>query len=183
MKILQVHNYYQIGGGEATVVAAEKNLLTEKGHKLITYYRKNEEIQSYSIPKKMGLLKNTTWSETSYREILKILKAERPDICHVHNVLPLISPAVYYACANENVPVVQTLHNYRLICANGLFQRAGKICEDCLGSSAYGAVLKKCYRNSSVQTLAVARMLEKHKTKKTWSEKINAYICFCLCII
>ena len=177
MKILQVHNYYQLAGGEATVVAAEKKLLEENGHKVITYYRHNKEVSEYSTLQKLSLIKDTTWSKSSYNEILRVLKKEKPTICHIHNFLPLISPSVYSACKDAGVPVVHTLHNYRLLCANGLFFRKGTVCEDCLGKSAYNAVTKKCYRNSAIQTYTVARMVEKNKANNTWSELVDAYLC------
>ena len=177
MKILFAHNYYQLKGGEDSVLANEMRLLKENGHKTITYFRHNQEIEQYSTLKKVGLLFNTTYSAESYQEVTALLKKERPDICHVHNFLPLITPSVYDACRDNNVPIVQTLHNFRLICTNGLFLRNGKICEDCLGKSAYGSVLKKCYRDSSLQTFAVARMIEQHKAKNTWNTKVSKYIC------
>lgn len=177
MKIVQVHNYYQIGGGEDTVVAAERDLLTKNGNEVISYYRHNKEIEAYSSFDKVKLITQTAWSQKSYDDLLVILQREKPDVCHVHNFLPLVSPSVYAACQKMNVPVVQTLHNYRLICTNGLFLRDGKVCEACLGKSAYGSVLKKCYRNSAVQTFAVARMLERNKKNKIWQNEVDAYIC------
>lgn len=177
MKILQVHNYYQQTGGEDTVVAQEKALLESNGHQVTTYYKHNDVINSIKGVQKIELLKETTWSKKTYKEVDAILKNEKVDICHVHNTLPIISPSIYYACNNNNVAVVQTLHNYRLICTNGLLMRDGRICEDCLGRSAYGAISKKCYRNSAIQTYAVARMLQKNKRMGTWSKKVDAYLC------
>lgn len=177
MKIVQVHNYYQISGGEDTVVAAEKALLESYGHDVIPYYKTNHEIADYSLLKKVKLLHDTTWSQATYADFLIFLKEHQPAVVHVHNFLPLISPSVFYACEKTGIPVVQTLHNYRLICTNGIFQRNGKICEDCLGKAAKGAISKKCYRDSKVQTYAVARMLDKHTAKGTWNQKIDAYIC------
>jgi glycosyltransferase involved in cell wall biosynthesis len=177
MKIVQVHNFYKIQGGEATVVGLEKDALEKEGHQIVPYYRNNDEIDQFSSIEKLRLIKQTTWSEKTYTTFREFLQKERPDICHVHNFLPLISPSIFQACYDENVPVVQTLHNYRLICTNGLLLREGKVCELCLGKSAYQAVAKKCYRNSAPQTWAVARMLEKNKTKKTWTEKVDAYLC------
>ncbi|MAC96405.1 MAG: hypothetical protein CMC96_12995 [Flavobacteriales bacterium] len=177
MKILQVHNYYQQTGGEDTVVAQEKALLESNGHKVTTYYKHNDVINSIKGVQKIGLLKETTWSKKTYKEVDAILKNEKVDICHVHNILPIISPSIYYASKDNNVPVVQTLHNYRLICTNGLLMRNERICEDCLGRSAYGAISKKCYRNSAIQTYAVARMLQKNMRMGTWSRKVDAYLC------
>ncbi len=178
MKILQVHNYYQLAGGEDTVVANEKALLEEHGHEVIPFYKRNDEIDDYSFVQKAKLLKKTTWSNENYAEALSILKRVQPDVCHVHNFLPLISPSIYQACRDAGVPVVQTLHNYRLICTNGLFLREGNVCEDCLGKSAYSAVRKKCYRDSMAQTYAVARMIEKNKARNVWNNLVDAYFCF-----
>lgn len=177
LKILQAHNYYQQAGGEDTVVAQEKALLESNGHEVITYYKNNDVINSIKGVQKIGLLKETTWSRKTYEEVNTILKQDKIDLCHVHNTLPLISPSIYYACKDNKVPVVQTLHNYRLICTNGLLMREGRICEDCLGRSAYGAISKKCYRNSAIQTYAVARMLQKNKRMGTWSSQVDAYLC------
>lgn len=178
MKVLQVHNYYQLAGGEDSVVANEKALLEAHGDEVISFHKHNKEIEEYSTLKKLGLINRASWSEESYHEILDVLLKEQPDVCHVHNFLPLISPSVYYACKKANIPVVQTLHNYRIICTNGLFLRNGKVCENCLGKSAYHSVSKKCYRNSYAQTFTVARMIEKNNKKGTWTNMVDAYICF-----
>jgi len=177
MKILLAHNYYQLRGGEDSVLANEKKLLEENGNEVITYFKHNEEINTYSKIKKLDLLRSTSFSQTSYSDLIQFLKIEKPDICHVHNFLPLISPAIYSACNDLKIPVVQTLHNYRLICANGLLFRNGNVCEDCISSSIYGSVLKKCYRNSSIQTYAIARMIDKNRQNGTWNTKVDAYFC------
>lgn len=177
MKILIAHNYYQLKGGEDSVVTNEIELLRSYGNSVITYYRNNDEIKTLTVIQKAQLLFKTTYSQKTYQEVCQVIKEEKPDICHVHNFFPLITPSIYDACRDNNIPVVQTLHNFRLICANGLFMREGKICEDCLGKSAYGAVKKKCYRNSSVQTYVVARMIESHKKKNTWTKKVDRYLC------
>lgn len=177
MKILQAHNFYQYAGGEDTVVAQEKNMLEEKGHQIIPFYKYNEEIKNYSGLKKLKLFQQTGWSKPSFQEVDQLIQKEKIDLCQVHNFLPLISPSIYYACKKNKVPVVQTLHNYRLICCNGLFLRDGKVCEDCLGKTPYGAVLKKCYRNSSIQTFALAHMLQKNTNMNTWNKMVDAYFC------
>jgi len=177
MKILQAHNYYQQAGGEDTVVAQEKNILEKNGHEVVTYYKQNEEINSWNNISKLRLIKEVSWSKKVFQEVDEIIKSSSVSLCHVHNTLPLISPSIYYACKSNNIPVVQTLHNYRLICTNGLLMRDGRICEDCLGRSAYGSITKKCYRNSALQTFAVARMLQKNKRMGTWEKQVDAYIC------
>ena len=177
MKILQVHNFYQQRGGEATVVAMEKSMLEENGHEVITWYKDNAEMKDWSVPQKLKLLHSTTYAKNSAAELEVILRNEQPDICHVHNFFPLISPSIYAVCQKFSVPVVQTLHNYRLICTNGTLFRNGEICEKCLGQNAFQSVRKKCYRNSAIQTWTVARMIEKNKKNGTWENQVDAYIC------
>ncbi|MBL4710014.1 MAG: glycosyltransferase family 4 protein [Flavobacteriales bacterium] len=176
MKIIQAHNFYQLSGGEDTVVAGERALLEEKGHQVIPYYKHNNLLKG-SFKEKLKLINSTSWSKATFNEMDALLKEYKPDVCHVHNFLPLISPSIYDACIKNDVPVVQTLHNYRLICANGLFSREGKVCEDCLTQSPMGSVMKKCYRNSALQTYIVANMLLQHNKKGTWSNKVDKFIC------
>jgi len=176
MKIIQAHNFYQYSGGEDTVVANEKELLEDNGHDIIPFYKDNDLLKG-SLKEKVKLIKNTNWSKSTFDEIDVLLQKTKPDVCHIHNFLPLISPSIYDACIKNNVPIVQTLHNYRLICTNGLFYRKGGVCEDCLGKSPMGAVLKRCYRNSIPQTFIVANMLQKHNNQKTWSIKVDRFIC------
>lgn len=177
MKIAQVHNFYQQSGGEDTVVFNEKNLLEENGHQVIPFYKSNSSIPELPIHKKVGLIKSTSYSTKSYTEFKDFLIKNKPDICHVHNTLPLITPSIYKACNDLNIPVIQTLHNYRLICVNGLFLRNGTVCEDCLCKSPKAGVKNKCYRNSHIQSYAVAKMLVKSRKSNVWSEKIDRYLC------
>ena len=129
--ILIVHNYYQIPGGEDTVVANEKKLLEEHCHTVTLYTRNNSELKNLNFAGKLLLPVNTVFSFRTYREIKSIIKKEHIDIVHVHNTLNLISPSVYYAARSCHVPVVQTVHNFRLVCPGATFYRDGHICEDC----------------------------------------------------
>jgi len=176
MKILIGHTHYIVPGGEDSSVTVEKSLLVEHGHHLLEYYRDNREIHSYSFLQNLRLFFSTSWSQAVYAEIYQLCIQKQPDIAHFHNTFPLLSPAVYYACRDAHVPVVQTLHNYRLICPGGLLLREGKNCELCLNHSVYKAVQYRCYRNSAVQTLAVSRMLAYHRNKNTWNTQVDRYI-------
>ena len=124
-----VHNYYQLPGGEDRVVQLEANMLKEHGHQVFYYLRKNCEINEFSFINKIGLAFDTIFSMRTYKEVKQMIKDKKIDIVHVHNTFPLISYAVYYAANKCGVPVVQTLHNFRFLCANGLFYRDNKICE------------------------------------------------------
>ncbi len=176
MKILLVHNLYQQKGGEDSVLGAEKKLLLDHGHEITEYLRDNHEISDYSPIKKLSLVFATAWSSESYDEVTGLLQKHKPDIAHFHNTLPLITPSVYYACHAKGVPVVQTLHNYRLICPGALLMRDGKICEDCLTGSVYKSLLHKCYRGSAPGTFAVARMIDYHRKRRTWKNEVDRFI-------
>lgn len=177
MKILVVHNSYQQRGGEDAVREAEMALLRDAGHQVVEYLRSNEEIRGYSFARELTLAWRTTWSRRSYGELREILFREGPDLVHFHNTFPLISPSAYYACADAGVPVVQTLHNYRLLCPGANFLRDGRVCEACLGRSVpWPGVVHGCYRGSRAATACVATMLGVHKTLRTWDDKVNTFI-------
>ena len=174
MRILMVHNRYQIRGGEDEVCDAERRLLQAYGHEVDLYEEHNDRLAELN-PIQTAV--NTVWSRHTYREACKQLSQKSYDIVHVHNFLPLISPSIFYAAKDQNVPVVQTLHNYRLLCANALFFREGKICEDCLGATApLAGVYHSCYRGSRTATGVVSAMNSVHHWMKTWSSMIDVYI-------
>ncbi|MEX0965806.1 MAG: glycosyltransferase family 4 protein [Bacteroidia bacterium] len=177
MKILQVHNFYKFSGGEDQACENERNLLESNGHQVIRYEKDNSAIDKMSAGQKLSLMWKTTWNKDTIPEVTVLLRREKPDVCHVHNFFPLISPSVYQACKNEGVPVVQTLHNFRLMCANGIFLRDGQACEKCLHHSNFNAVRYKCYRDSAVQSLAVEHMITTHQKRNTWNKLVDAFIC------
>lgn len=162
-RVLIVHNYYQIPGGEDTVVRNEKELLEQHGHKVVLYTRNNGELKHFSQGRKLLLPFTTIFNPRTYREIKRIIREEQIDIVHVHNTLNLISPAVYYAARNCRKPVVQTIHNFRLLCPGATFYRDGQICEDCVQQGLHCGVKHKCYRNSRIQTLACVWNLRIHR--------------------
>jgi glycosyltransferase involved in cell wall biosynthesis len=176
MKILLVHNTYQYRGGEDVVFEQEKGLLKAAGHEVLEYQRHNSEIKSYSTTRRVSLLARTVWADDTYREFGALLRQIQPEIVHIHNTFPLISPSVYWACRNQRVPVVQTLHNYRLFCPGANFFRAGKTCEDCIGGSFWHGVQHGCYRDSRMETAPVALMLSLHHARKTWHRMVDRYI-------
>ena len=176
MKIVLAHNTYQWPGGEDVIVEQERELLCSAGHQVIEYRRSNHEAVSGSLLRQISLARHAIWASDSYEDFRLLLRRERPDVVHVHNTFVMISPSIYWACAEENVPVVQTLHNYRLFCPQGMFLRDGKICEECaehtlLRSFAYG-----CYHGSRLATGASALVLATHRWAGTWAEKIDCYI-------
>jgi glycosyltransferase involved in cell wall biosynthesis len=174
LKILIVHNSYQRPGGEEAVVAAETTLLTTRGHSVIQYTAHNDAIKEMTA---LGVGVRTIWNQGAFRALRQLIHDERPDVIHVHNTVPLISPAVYYAATACRVPVVQTVHNYRLGCPNGLCFRNQRFCTECLGRVvAWPGVRYGCYRNSRVATAAVAAMLSTHRLIGTWRNRVTLYI-------
>lgn len=174
-KILIVHNYYQISGGEDTVVANEKKMLEDHGHEVILYTRSNSEIKTMSGLKKAILLLITVFNYRTYKEIKRLIRKEKIQIVHVHNTLTLISPSVYYAACSCKVPVVQTMHNFRMLCPAGVFYRDGYICEDCMRAGLWCAIRYGCYRGSRIQTCVCVISTIIHRMTGIYG-KIN-YIC------
>jgi len=174
MRILTIHNRYQIRGGEDECHEAEVSLLREMGHQVEVYEESNDHVAALG---NLDLSAKTIYSQAAYQTVRRRL-TERPcDVVHVQNFFPIISPSVYYAAKAEGVPVVQTLHNYRLLCPNALFFRDGHVCEDCLGKFIpYPAILHSCYRESQVASGGVATMLTVHRAMSTWTKMIDLYI-------
>jgi glycosyltransferase involved in cell wall biosynthesis len=177
MKILVVHNVYQQRAGEEAVVGAEARLLEANEHAVVRYERNNDELQGRGALSGIGAAVETIWSSRSFREMAALIGKERPDVAHFHNTFPLISPSAYYACARARVPVVQTLHNYRLLCPAAKFRRDGKVCEACLGRNvAWPGVVHGCYRGSRPATAAAVAMLAVHRGMGSWQTKVDVYI-------
>ena len=175
MNILVVHNHYQIPGGEDQVAAQEAELLRSHGHKVIVYYRDNSELKGFSLGQRLLLPFRTIYNPGTYREIRKRIRENKIDVVHVHNTLMLVSPAVYYAARKEKVPVVQTVHNFRLLCPGATFYRDNQICEDCLKRGLRCALKHKCYRGSFSQTLCCVLSMKVHRA--TGIYKGLTYIC------
>jgi glycosyltransferase involved in cell wall biosynthesis len=176
MKILLVHNTYQQAGGEDVVFEQERQLLERNGHQVLTYVRSNHELDAQSAAKRVALVKNIVSADDSAREIRTILRTERPEIVHVHNTFLMISPSIFAVCREERVPVLQTLHNYRLSCPAASFYRDGSVCEECSQHSLFRSIQHGCYRDSRLSTAAVALMLQVHRVKRTWQNSVSGYL-------
>src|SRR5271169_3394899 len=163
--VLSVHNYYQQPGGEDQVFANETALLESRGHRVIRYEEHNSRIGNGNAA---GAAIDAVWSSKSARLLTELVRRHRPDVVHFHNTFPLISPAAHYAVQREGVPVVQTLHNYRLLCPSATLFRDGAVCEECLErQSLLPAIAHGCYRGSRSATTAVATMLSVHRAAGT----------------
>lgn len=173
MRILIVHNAYQQRGGEDAVVAAEEALLRSHGNDTLLYQRHNDELQT--MPRSTAAI-STVWSFQSARELNRLCRDFQPDVIHAHNTFPLISPSIYWVAQKHRVPVIQTLHNFRLLCPQAMLLRDSTICEDCIGHLPWRAVTRKCYRDSSLQSAVLTGMLATHRAIGTFENKVALYI-------
>jgi len=174
-RVLLLHNRYQIAGGEDVVVQTEKALLEANDHPVALLETNNDDIASPLEKAKAAT--NAIYSYSSKQWVRAEIASFLPDVVHVHNFFPLLSPSVYYACREAGVPVVQTLHNYRLLCPDVYFFREGKVCEDCLGKFfPWPAIVHGCYHGSRAGTAVVATMLSTHRALQTWTKMVDVYI-------
>jgi glycosyltransferase involved in cell wall biosynthesis len=176
MKVLLVHNRYRptAPSGENAVVDQESAALSARGHEVVLFQRHSEEIATWSPLRRVTLPARLLWSSESRRAITESLVSFRPDVVHVHNTFPLVTPSVLYACRDASVPVVATIHNYKLSCASGVFFRDGRVCHDCLGGSSLPALAHGCYRGSRASTAPVVLASWLHST--AWQTMVTAYI-------
>jgi glycosyltransferase involved in cell wall biosynthesis len=177
-RILMVHNYYQshAPSGEDGVFREDEKLLRSKGHKVTLYTRHSDTIKDFSPLRKAALTGQIAWSRESYKAIEQLIKLEKPDIVHVCNTFPLISPSIYYACRKYKIPVVQTIQNYRLFCASGIFFRGESVCEECMEHGSTRAIKYGCYRNSRLKTFPVVLMHQIHRSLGTWMNCVDVYV-------
>jgi glycosyltransferase involved in cell wall biosynthesis len=174
MKILVVHNRYQQHGGEDAIFHNEKTLLLQYGHEVIEFTEDNNKIGDLNS---LTVFTESVWSWVSWRRLLELYREEQFDLVHFHNTFLLISPSAYYACKRVGVPVVQTLHNYRLLCPNAVFFRNGHVCEDCLERFIpWPGVTHACYRGNHLFSGGVASMLTFHRLIGTWNRMVDVYI-------
>ena len=175
-RVLVVHNAYQQRGGEDTVVESEIALLRSHDHAVETYFRSNDDVAGMSS---LALARQTLWSDRTPHDLTEVITRFQPDVIHVHNTFPLISPSLYWTADRAGVPVVQTLHNFRLMCLNALFLREGKVCEDCMGHVPWRGVVRACYRGSRTASATLAGMLLLHRGLGTYQNKVTRYIALC----
>lgn len=173
-----MHNYYQSASpsGEDKAFENEVRMQKNNGADVYVYARHNDEISGYGITGKCRLPFESVWSIKTYRDLLKIVKKAKPDVAHFHNIWYLVSPSAYYACRDARVPIVQTLHNYRFFCANGLLFRNGAVCESCIGKITLQGVINACYRSSRIHSVPICLMEGVHRILGTLNKMVDAFI-------
>lgn len=174
MRVAIFHNRYRERGGEDAAVEAQVELLAKAGHEVSLFCVDNRA----EIRGTVGALRaarGTRWNRRTRARVRAFLDAYPCDVAHVHNFFPLLSPSLHHALSEQGVPVVQTLHNYRLVCASALLRRDGRDCEDCLSRGPWNAVRHGCYRGSRLQTAVWADMVAYHRRRGTWRERVDAF--------
>jgi glycosyltransferase involved in cell wall biosynthesis len=176
MKILLVHSRYRstTPSGENRVVEQEFEALVALGHDIEAFVRHSDEIESWPTWRKATLPARVIWNPASRRDLAEALDRFRPDVVHIHNTFPMLSPSVLYACRDAGVPVVVTLHNYKLLCASGSFFRDGAVCHDCAGGTPTPALIHGCYRGSVFATVPTVLSARTHR--RAWRDLVSAYV-------
>jgi glycosyltransferase involved in cell wall biosynthesis len=178
MRIVVVHNWYRSSqpSGENLVVEQEAGLLREAGHEVMVYERASDDIAGASLLQRSLVPGRVVWSPEDRIRLAELLDDVRPDVAHVHNTFPLISASVLEACRAHDVPVVATLHNFRLMCANAQLLRDGRPCHLCVGRAPWPGVVHRCYRDSAAATIPVAVGIQVHRRRQTWAKGVTTFI-------
>lgn len=175
MKILICHSFYRQPGGERRAVELQRQLLERRGHRVLLYARDHGDVETSTRGQRLRLAADAVYNRRTVAEIRDLVRRERPDVAHVHNVFPLLSPSLYRALAAVGVPIVQTLHNYRFLCPNGLFFTQGEVCERCKTGNTLHAVRWRCYRDSRAASAVYAASLGLHRWTGTFG-KIDRHL-------
>ncbi len=178
LSVLFVHNRYQVRGGEDAVFEAESELLEQRGHRVEHLVFDNHDLPAErSLLADARLAVETVWSRRAQKRLRLAIDGFQPDVVHFHNTLPLVSPAAYSVAKAAGAAVVQSLHNFRMVCPNGLLYRDGQACEACIDSSiGWRGVLHGCYRGSRQQTATVVAMQTLHRLRGTWQKDVDLYL-------
>jgi glycosyltransferase involved in cell wall biosynthesis len=176
MKILQCHNAYIYPGGEDMVAQSEAALLSSHGHEVIEYKRSNHELTALPPARRLKFyLKDIYSSKSTYQDVRTLIETHRPQVAHFHNSFFMIGPAAYQACFDAGLPVVQTLHNYRFLCAAGTFFREGAPCEKCLSHGRLAGIVHRCWHGSATASFLMTQAIESYFKAKIL-KKIDRFV-------
>jgi glycosyltransferase involved in cell wall biosynthesis len=177
MRVVQVHNFYRSSApsGEDEVVRTERALLRANDVEVIEFERHNDALDD-GIGGGLRASLTNVWSDSARRDLAGVLDRHRPDVVHFHNTFPQISVAGYAACTDAGIPVIQTLHNFRLFCANGILSRDGKPCEDCILRGPLPGIVHSCYRDSRLATIGMSMSAMIHRPLRTHARLVRRFI-------
>ena len=175
MRVLQIHNYYRAYGGECRMVDTERTLLEDAGHEVMAFTRASQSIDAWPAKQKLGLLFDIPRNREAAAQLQRLVRRRKPDVAHVHNLFPLLSPAIYEALAAAGIPAVQTHHNYRSLCPNGLFYIDGRICTHCR-RGFHHAVVRRCVRRSRLISLLYAGAIHRAWKRGLFRHGIGIHI-------
>ena len=177
MRVLLAHNFYRSSApsGEDVVYINERDALANFVD-VFPFEKYNDDIDISTLGRKIRLALTCAWSRRAYDEVSAFIRKYRPDVAHFHSIFPQISTSAYSACKDNGIPVVQTLHNYRFMCAGALLLRNGRPCEECVGASPMRAMMYRCYRDSYLATGAQVWAIAYNKHKRTFSRLVDRYI-------
>jgi len=178
VRVLLAHNFYRSSApsGEDAAYRHERSLLEKNGVEVVPFERFNDDLDDSTFAKRVRIARECVWSNDSFAAIRDLVRKTRPDVAHFHNTFPQISPSGYAACKDLRVPVVQTLHNYRLLCPGGLLMRGGRPCEECASGALLPSLRYRCYRNSLSATIPVAWMLYRNRRRGIYAFQVDRYI-------
>jgi len=174
MRILLIHNKYGKFSGEESVLEAQMMLLENQGNEVHIYSRRSEELNGFWA--KTNAFFSGFYNYRSVSEIKQLISTFRPEIVHIHNLYPLISPAVLSTIHRFHIPIVMTVHNYRLVCPNGLFFYNGEICERCAGGNEWNCIIKNC-EGSFPKSLGYSLRNFYARKRRLFSSNICRFIC------
>jgi glycosyltransferase involved in cell wall biosynthesis len=172
MRILQLHTRYRQAGGEDRVVAAEADVLRSAGHTVEQLLADNPRSSMAAA----GAMLKSPWNPASRQAVERAVARFKPDIAHVHNTWYALSPSVLGGLRASGVPTVMTVHNYRLMCVNGMLLRDGRPCEDCVGRSPLPGIRHRCYRDSAIASTAAAATIAYNRRRNTWAGGVDRYL-------
>jgi glycosyltransferase involved in cell wall biosynthesis len=177
MKVLIVHTRYVRPGGEDVIVDIQHSVLSARGHAVVRFERDNSDLDVDGPVAQVRTALHAVWSRRSQRDLTSVLAAERPDIVHVHNTFPSLSPSVYAAANAAGVPVVQHLHNARLVCIDPCLVRDGRVCTDCVGRRIpWPGLVHRCYRGSIAESGVAAAVQVAHHSLGTWARRVDLFL-------
>jgi glycosyltransferase involved in cell wall biosynthesis len=179
VKILVINNSPRTGFPSGGYISAEKefSLLESHGHTLVRVTPSNDEFRRGNMIKKLRTILEIPWSVSAYKQVKKLFEEHEPDIVHIHNVFPMLSPSIYYAVRQKDTPVIQTVHDFMFLCPTFFGVRDDAECRECKDGSFFRSIRYGCFKNSRFQTIPIALMHKLHYTMKTFRKKIDAYIC------